>query len=687
MLCPCCKDKDLTTTLTRQGVEVDYCPGCKGIWLDEGEIYYFTDVPSYLRHYLEEALKNPAPCERLNPKTNTPLVKIILFGITLDYCPKTGGIWLDGGELEKMPGAESKNLNISLDKNIAAEKTPPLGGAQIPQKIQAAAALSPLPNLVLASTFTLTGLYALLTLILILCAQFLHLAPLSALVIGIIIAAVHFLLGPYLMDLSLRFLFKISWKKPEELPQRLKDFIERVSRENNIRFPRIGIILDGAPQAFTYGHTPNNARIVISQGLMMLLNEDELEAVVAHEIGHAVHWDMLIMTLASLVPLILYYIYRTLIRVRSKGNDKSAPYRLAIAVTSYLLYIISEYIVLWFSRTREYFADRFSGDVTGSPNSLACALVKIGYGLAGQKSPGKEEEQRRPQMEAIGSMGIFDTHTAQSLAVAGYSTTNMGGQVNKELLKDAMKWDLWNPWALYYQLHSTHPLIAKRLDRLSEQSVYLGKGPYIVFDHRRPECYWDEFFVDALVMFLPFLAIIATAIIFFPLFSISPMKACGAMAAAFGFAYFMNTVFSYATGKEYPKITISGLLKNVKVSAIRPVPCALKGKIIGRGVPGLIWSEDFVMQDETGVIFLDFRQPLGIWEFFFGLLAAKKYINEDVEITGWYRRSPVPYIELKTLKDSRGGFLRAYVYPVKLTVSAILAIGGIVLALTASALF
>ncbi|NIO19186.1 MAG: M48 family metalloprotease, partial [Candidatus Aenigmarchaeota archaeon] len=76
--------------------------------------------------------------------------------------------------------------------------------------------------------------------------------------------------------------------------------------------PRMGVIYDGAPNAFTYGHTPNNARVVLTRGLMDLLNEDEVKGVVAHEIGHAKHWDMLIMTAAQLVPLILYYIYRTL---------------------------------------------------------------------------------------------------------------------------------------------------------------------------------------------------------------------------------------------------------------------------------------------------------------------------------------------------------------------------------------
>ncbi|NIO19185.1 MAG: M48 family metalloprotease, partial [Candidatus Aenigmarchaeota archaeon] len=70
--------------------------------------------------------------------------------------------------------------------------------------------------------------------------------------------------------------------------------------------------------------------------------------------------------------------------------------------------------VLWLSRTREYFADRFAGNVTKNPNSLASGLVKIGYGLAGKESEKKREkkEERKPGLEAVGALGIFDTKSS-----------------------------------------------------------------------------------------------------------------------------------------------------------------------------------------------------------------------------------------------------------------------------------
>ncbi len=72
-----------------------------------------------------------------------------------------------------------------------------------------------------------------------------------------------------------------------------------------------------------------------------------------------------------------------------------------------------------------------------------------------------------------------------------------------------MQWDLWNPWATFYELNSTHPLVAHRLQYLGDQAAAMGQEPYIVFDRRKPESYWDDFAVDVAVMFLPLLLFLA----------------------------------------------------------------------------------------------------------------------------------------------------------------------------------
>jgi Zn-dependent protease with chaperone function len=672
MQCPRCEGKDLVSVLTDVGAEVDACPACKGVWLDRGEIFYFIKDSGEIEKELEEGIEQGTASERRCPRTGQNMVEIrVLEGrLGLDASPASGGLWFDGGELEALSTLSGERLRFRVDPGTLPSQPAPSSRR---------AAVPALPNLFLRSTAVLVFLYGLVTLILITLTLYTDLTPFAALTIGVVIVAIQFLLGPFFTDLALRWMYSMSWVGYPELPVFLTDFINRTCSRNDMKNPRIGIIRDGAPNAFTYGHTPNNARIIFTQGLFDLLNEDEVEAVAAHEIGHAKHWDMLIMTAAQLIPLVLYYVYRTLISMKGNGEDKSAAPRLAIAITSYILYIISEYVVLWLSRTREYFADRFAGETTRDPNALARGLVKIGYGLAG-KASGKEkgkEEERRPGLEAVGALGIFDPKSSVAMAVSSLPSVSaaqkMGGEVDKENLKGAMKWDLWNPWAKYYELHSTHPLIANRINHLSRLSEALGEEPYIRFDERKPESYWDEFFVDLLVQLLPGLSII----VFLAGFIATRHPSwIGAVIFACGIASLIKTHVSYRS-PAFPAMAIASLLKKVKVSAVRPVPCKVRGTIIGRGIPGLIWSEDFVMQDDTGIIFLDYHQPIPLWNFFFGLLRRGNFDGRQAEVVGWYRRNPVPYIEIMTLRARGMKERTCYTYLAKYFFAGLLVVIGL----------
>jgi hypothetical protein len=129
---------------------------------------------------------------------------------------------------------------------------------------------------------------------------------------------------------------------------------------------------------------------------------------------------------------------------------------------------VSQYIVLLLSRVREYYADRFAGEVTRNPDALATGLVKIACGLA--RAPEAGEAKNNVRMQAARSFGIFDPKVANALALAGAAS----GGVSVAAMEDAMKWDLWNPWAMWYELSSSHPLPAKHIKALGKQSEAQG---------------------------------------------------------------------------------------------------------------------------------------------------------------------------------------------------------------------
>ena len=78
-----------------------------------------------------------------------------------------------------------------------------------------------------------------------------------------------------------------------------------------------------------------------------------------------------------------------------------------------------------------------------------------------------------------------------------------------------------------------------------------------------------------------------------------------------------------------------------------------------------------IIEDETGIIFLDYAQPLNIWNGLFGLLKAGKYIDKEVEVRGWYRRAPIPYIEIKEM-NVEGKNVKCYSYITQIVLSVIL---------------
>jgi len=471
--------------------------------------------------------------------------------------------------------------------------------------------------------------------------------PWFAVLFAIGIILLQYLLGPWILQL----IYKIEWRDLNELDPELSQFIERVCHEKNIPPPRFGRILDGNPNAFTFGHYPGDARLVLTSGLMERLDREETQAVVAHELGHIAHWDFVVMTIAAVVPLLLYIVGRTL-SGGGRGKKGEGGYAAIIGLISFVAYFVSHYIVLLLSRVREYYADQFAGEVTRNPNALSTGLVKVAYGMsAAPKEKGKDDTR----MVAGRAFGIFDPSVAQSLALASAGS----GTVSSQSMESAMKWDLWNPWAIIYELRSSHPLPAKRIRALERQSEALNQIPKFSFRAEQPESFLDEFLMDVFISFLPLLGLIIGVVIAL----IAGFGLLGLPILLLGIGWWLKRNFSYRHHFDEPR-DVKSLISEVKVSALRSIPCNIKGEIIGRGIPGLFYSEDLVLQDQSGFIVLDYRQPLRFFEFLFGWVKAESLIGQRGVAKGWYRRSPRPYLEMRKLELENGEVVTSYSYPV-----------------------
>ena len=150
------------------------------------------------------------------------------------------------------------------------------------------------------------------------------------------------LISPWFTDLINRWFYHLTFLTPEEVKAKhpeVAELIKKICDQYKFKFPKVGIIADKNPTAFTYGSGRYNARLVLTEGIFHFLNTEEQKAVVAHEMGHIVNRDFIVMMIASTAVQILYQIYAVLIRAKEKsGNAK------LVALAAYVAYVICVYL-------------------------------------------------------------------------------------------------------------------------------------------------------------------------------------------------------------------------------------------------------------------------------------------------------------------------------------------------------
>jgi heat shock protein HtpX len=245
----------------------------------------------------------------------------------------------------------------------------------------------------------------------------------------------------------------------------LWEAVKELCKKNKVPVPKLALARVGAPNAFVFGRTPGSAVLTVTEGLLNSLNQEEVKAVIAHEIGHIKHKDMVVMTVVSAIPVIAYFVARFLIFApRDKRRDSGAA--VLVGLVAFIVYFISNLLVLALSRLREYYADRFSG-INTRPRLLASALAKITYGLS--------LSAERSRNAAVRSFYIADPISAATEVKAlssEYSDLNLS---EKELEK-AIEWERKNPFARMSEIFRTHPLTFKRIAALKELERELAKA-------------------------------------------------------------------------------------------------------------------------------------------------------------------------------------------------------------------
>jgi heat shock protein HtpX len=238
-----------------------------------------------------------------------------------------------------------------------------------------------------------------------------------------------------------------------------------LSRQANLPTPRLGISQISLPNAFAFGRWKSDGRICVTEGILGLLEPEELRAVLGHEMTHLKNRDVLTITLLSVIPMILYRIGWQMMYFGSYGNRRrdSGGYTALVGLLAFLFYFITNLLVLYASRIREYFADRGSVELGNPAHNLASALYKLVYGSA------RTPKEAVREVEGLKAFFVNDPSRALTeLRELKELDTNHSGTIDTdELINLRSKTMKLSVGDKLMEALSTHPNMLKRIKQLS----------------------------------------------------------------------------------------------------------------------------------------------------------------------------------------------------------------------------
>lgn len=291
---------------------------------------------------------------------------------------------------------------------------------------------------------------------------FLHVGDFSFyLIISLVMMLIQYMLGPKIVEWSMH----VKYIKREENP-RLFQMVESMSRLANIPMPRIGIAQIDIPNAFAFGRSIKDGRVCVTAGIMKLLNDEELKAVLGHELSHLKNRDVLTVTLLSVIPMVMYRIAWQFLFYGRRRDEKGGN-TLLIGIAAFLFYFVTNLLVLYASRIREYFADKGSVQLGNPPKALASSLYKLAYGSA------KMNEESLKQTEGLKAFFINDPSKGrQDVLELSQLDLDKSGTIDAAelsvLRNSKIRLKLGDKMM---ELLSTHPNMLKRIKKLSEHQV------------------------------------------------------------------------------------------------------------------------------------------------------------------------------------------------------------------------
>jgi len=246
---------------------------------------------------------------------------------------------------------------------------------------------------------------------------------------------------------------------------KLYGMVEKLSQKSGIKMPRVMIANIPVPNAFAYGSPVAGTRVAVTKGLLETLEDEEVEAVVGHELGHLRHRDVQVMMFVSLLPAIFYFIgYSIMLSSMFRRRDERGSSGVAalIGMACMLIYWVLYIFTLHLSRLREYYADRHSANIVEEgPRKLSEGLAKIAH------SSGRMKRTRRDTANFSSFKELFIADPDHAELDTAAITQARAFRADQKLVEEVLRRRVTTLDRIVEVL-SSHPNIVKRLKALQE---------------------------------------------------------------------------------------------------------------------------------------------------------------------------------------------------------------------------
>jgi len=276
---------------------------------------------------------------------------------------------------------------------------------------------------------------------------------------AVVIILIQYLIGPKTVEWSMR----VKYVSESEYPKLHQMVAELADKAGLPKKPKIGISKLQIPNAFAFGRTQRDARVCVTEGILNLLSDEELKAVLGHEISHIKHRDVAVITMLSVIPMICYMLYIAFFWGGMFGRRQRDSGTMMIGVSALVVYFITSLLVMYGSRIREYYADVGSTKLGNEPYHLATALYKLAYGSArADKRAIKKSAGMKAFFVNDPSRAIYEIRDLKEIDV------DMSGTIDQnELMMLTTKKVKIGKADRMMEILSSHPNMVKRIKHLA----------------------------------------------------------------------------------------------------------------------------------------------------------------------------------------------------------------------------